>query len=152
MCLAHLRLNHGRVYIICLVFVWRSSVSASGGKELNMDVKLQIFLLTLLLIQILLIIWTIRTRKMSMRFGSLWIVLILAMAWIVIFPQFILRLSTCFGFEVPSNMLFLLGFFFVLSMIFMLTASISALNEKMKLLIQEISLIKKCVDQYGKKK
>ncbi len=117
-----------------------------------MDVKLQIFLLTLLLIQILLIIWTIRTRKMSMRFGSLWVVLILAMAWIVIFPQFILRLSTCFGFEVPSNMLFLLGFFFVLSMIFMLTASISALNEKMKLLIQEISLIKKCVDQYGKKK
>ena len=39
-----------------------------------MDVKLQIFLLTLLLIQILLIIWTIRTRKMSMRFGSLWVV------------------------------------------------------------------------------
>ncbi len=115
-----------------------------------MKLHLQIFLLLLLLFQLLLIIRTLKNKKLSMRYGSFWIFLLLLMVIVVIFPSILFKISSIFGFEVASNMIFLIGFFFLFYIIFILTISISVQNEKIKLLIQELSLLKESVNN-GKK-
>lgn len=72
------------------------------------------------------------------------------MTLIAIFPNIVFSLSKIFGFEASSNMVFLLGFFFLFYVIFILTISISIQNEKIKLLIQEISLLKESVNKNEK--
>ena len=116
-----------------------------------MRLALTIFLLFLLFIQLILIIHTIKKKKLSIKYGSFWILAILLMAIIVIFPSFLFNISSLFGFEVRSNMIFLLGVFFLFYIIFILTTSISIQNEKIKLLIQEVSLLKESVEEDGKK-
>ncbi len=116
-----------------------------------MNLNLTIFLIALLIFQFILIIRTVKQKKMTIKYASFWILLLVLMSLIVIFPDIIYKLSNLVGFEVPSNMMFLLGFFFLFYVSFIITTSISIQNEKIKLLIQEISLLKERVDKNGKK-
>lgn len=111
---------------------------------------LKIFLLIILFLQLILIIHTTKKRKFSIKYATMWILLVFMMMIVVIFPNILYGASNFLGFEVTSNMIFLLAFFFLFYMIFILTASISIQNEKIKLLIQEISILKERVDKDGK--
>jgi hypothetical protein len=72
------------------------------------------------------------------------------MSIVVIFPGIVFKLSNIAGFEEASNMIFLLGFFFLFYVSFIITTSISIQNEKIKTLIQEVSLLKESVEKNGK--
>lgn len=100
---------------------------------------------------VLKIIRTVKKKKLTMKYASFWIILILMMAIVVIFPGIIFKLSKLAGFEEPSNMIFLLGFFFLFYVSFIITTSVSIQNEKIKSLIQEVSLLKESVNKNGKK-
>ena len=86
-----------------------------------------------------------------MKYASFWIFLIILMTIVVIFPEIVFKISKLAGFKEPSNMVFLLGFFFLFYVSFIITTSISIQNEKTKLLIQEISMLKESVNKNGKK-
>lgn len=116
-----------------------------------MNISLKIFLIMLLLLQLFLIINRVKRKKMTMKYASFWIFLIIIMTIVVIFPSIVFKLSELAGFEEPSNMIFLLGFFFLFYVSFIITTSISIQNEKIKLLIQEVSLLKESVNKNGKK-
>lgn len=116
-----------------------------------MNNALKIFLIILLIVQLILIINTVKRKKFSMKYASFWIFLLILMAIVVLFPKILFKLSEICGFEKTSNMIFLLGFFFLFYIIFILTSSISIQNEKIKLLIQEVSMLKGRIDDNGKK-
>lgn len=116
-----------------------------------MSVNLKIFLILLLFFQIFMIVNTVKRKKLTMRYASFWIVLILIMIMVVIFPGVIFKLSEYTGFEKTSNMIFLLGFFFLFSISFIITTSVSVQNEKIKLLIQELSMLKESGHNNGEK-
>lgn len=116
-----------------------------------MSIELKIFLLLLLVFQLFLIIRTVKRKKLTMKYASFWIVLIILMGIVVIFPNIVFELSFLAGFEEASNMIFLLGFFFLFYVSFIITTSISIQNEKIKLLIQEVSILKESVNKNGKK-
>ena len=111
---------------------------------------LKLFLLILILLQLILIVRTIKLRKLSIRYGSFWILLLLLMIIPVIFPGIFEIISNFFKFEATSNMVFIIGFFFLFSLNFILITSISIQNEKIKLLIQEVSILKERIDKNGK--
>lgn len=115
-----------------------------------MNIMLKVFILLLIIFQLILIVRTAKLKKLSMRYCSFWILLLLLMTVIVIFPNMVFSISNFFNFEASSNMIFLLGFFFLFYVIFILTISISVQNEKIKLLIQEISILKESVKKNGK--
>ena len=106
-----------------------------------MNFSLKISLIVLLVIQLFLIIGRMRKKKMT-----------IIMALVVIFPETIFKLSEKVGFAEPSNMVLLLGFFFLFYLSFIITTSISIQNEKIKTLIQEVSLLKEKVNEYEKRK
>ena len=87
---------------------------------------------------------------MSMRYGSFWIFLLILMSIAVIFPNILISISDYFGFEVASNMIFLVGFFFLFYIIFILTISLSKQKDQIKSLIQEVSILKERVQKDGK--
>lgn len=112
-----------------------------------MNSVLRIFLILLLIFQLVLIVSTVKRKKFSIKYASFWIFLIILMTTIVLFPEIVFKLSEISGFEKTSNMVFLLGFFFLFYIIFILTTNISVQNEKIKLLIQEVSLLKENIDK-----
>lgn len=112
---------------------------------------LKLFLILILLFQLFLIVYTVKKKNLSIKYASFWIFIIIIMTIVVIFPEIIFKLSELFGFEKPSNMIFLLGFFFLFYIIFTITTSISMQNKKIKLLIQEVSLLKERENKDGKK-
>ena len=107
-----------------------------------MNLALKIFMLVLLLFLLVFIIYTIKDKRLSMRYGSFWIITTLIMAILVIFPGGLIKISLLFGFEVASNMILFLGFFGLFCIIFVLTIGMSIQNKKIKELVQEISLLK----------
>ena len=115
-----------------------------------MNIILKLFLFLILIFQLILIIHTIKKRKMSMRYGSFWIFLLILMSIAVIFPNILISISDYFGFEVASNMIFLVGFFFLFYIIFILTISLSKQKDQIKSLIQEVSILKERVQKDGK--
>ena len=117
-----------------------------------MTISLEIFLMLLLVFQIYLIVKVVKKKKLTMKYASFWIFLIVCMFFIVLFPNIVYKLSDLAGFETTSNMLFLLGFFFLFYIAFVITTSISILNEKVKMLIQEISILKESVNKNEKRK
>lgn len=116
-----------------------------------MNFTLKIFLLFLLVLQLIFIIHIVKKDKLSMKYASLWVLLIFILGVVAIFPDFLFWLSEVLGFEKTSNMVFLLGFFFLFYLIFVMMVSISSQNEKIRLLVQELSLLKERVDKNGKK-
>lgn len=110
-----------------------------------MSINLKVSLLVLLLLQLILIIRTTRKKQLTMKYASLWIVLIIIMSIVVLFPGLIFKLSELAGFEKASNMVFLLGFFFLFYLTFILTTSVSKQNAKITLLVQELSILKERV-------
>lgn len=117
-----------------------------------MNLTLKLFLIFLLLVQFILIVRVVKLKKLSMKYGSFWIFLLMLMMIVVIFPELIINISKLFGFEASSNMVFLLGFFFLFYVIFILTISISIQNNKIKLLIEEVSILKEKEKNGGKKR
>lgn len=116
-----------------------------------MNINLKLSLIILLLLQLILIANRVKRKKMTMKYASFWIFLIIIMSVIVVFPSIVFKLSKLAGFEEASNMIFLLGFFFLFYVSFIITTSISIQNEKIKTLIQEVSILKESVDKNGKK-
>lgn len=117
-----------------------------------MSAILKIFLIIILLFQLVIVVNTVRKKQISMKYASLWIVLIVLMCIIALFPEIVMFMSDLMGFEKTSNMVFLLGFFFSFYMIYIHTISISVQNEKIKLLIQEISILKEKLNKSEKQK
>lgn len=60
-----------------------------------------------------------------------------------LFPGVMMGLAKFMGIEVPSNMLFFLGFCFALIIIFVLTIAVSRMSIRIKNLTQEMALYEK---------
>ena len=117
-----------------------------------MSLNLKLSLILLLVIQLFLIINRVKKKKMTIKYACFWIILVLLMAIVVVFPEILFKLSEIMGFEETSNMIFLLGFFFLFYVSLIITSSISSQNEKIKTLIQEVSILKERVSKYEKGK
>ena len=117
-----------------------------------MDIKLKIFLSIVVLLQLILIIRTIKRNSLSIRYGILWIFLIIIMFLGIIFTNVVFKISNVIGFEVPSNMVLILLAFFQFYMSFFLTLKISKQTQQIKTLTQEVSILKERVDNNERKK
>lgn len=103
--------------------------------------QLEMILLSIVILVVTLII--IRSENISVKYSMIWLfsaILILAFS---IFPNFLRFISKSLGFEVVSNMVFMImiGILFLITM--SLTIIVSHQKEQIRLLIQEISRIKK---------
>ena len=111
-----------------------------------MQLSLNIVLIIITLIYLFLVIKAIRKKKLQMSFSIFWLITGIMLIIALLIPNLVENISKALGFEVPANMVFCLTIFVAFYLIFNLTISISKENKKNTTLIQEISMLKKRVE------
>lgn len=107
-----------------------------------MSINLQIVSCLFLLTIISIIIYILRKGRMSVKYSLVWLIATLALLLLLIFPGLFSWLTKMLGFSLGSNMVFagLIAMLMVINIV--LTVIVSGQNEKIRLLIQELSILK----------
>ncbi len=112
-----------------------------------MQTTLKIALISIVLIFILLILISIKRKKMNITFSIFWLVVGAGLIFAVLVPHLIENISNFLGFETTANMLFCITIFIAFYLIFNLMLIASKEYEKSTILVQEVSLLKKKVEE-----
>lgn len=117
-----------------------------------MQISLRIALIIITLIYLFLIIKAIKNKKMQISFSVFWIITGLILIIAIAIPNLIQNISKMLGFEVSVNMIFCVAIFLSFYLIFNLNILIAKENRKNISLVQEISLLKKRVEELENEK
>ena len=115
-----------------------------------MHISLNIVLIIITLIYIFLILKSIRKKKLQMSFSVFWLITGILLIIELLIPNLVENISKILGFEVPANMVFCLTIFVSFYLIFNLTIGLSKENKKNTMLVQEVSILKKRVEELEK--
>lgn len=85
--------------------------------------------------------------RMQIKYSLVWILLAIIILVLAIFPQIVYWLSGLLGFVMPSNFVFSFGLAFLLITSVSLSVIVSWQAHHIRLLIQEVSLLKKQVNK-----
>ncbi len=113
-----------------------------------MSIKLQIFIIVVILLAIIYIIEHVRKKSIDFRYALLWLLVCVCVLILTAFPKLLTILAKILGIASPVNMLFFLGFCLSIVVIFTLSIAVSNLADKVKKMAQEIAIIRK--DMYEK--
>lgn len=116
-----------------------------------MTIKLQIVIAIFVALALLYIGNMVRKKKLELKYTLIWFLVAVFLLIFDAFPTLLGGLSNLLGIASPINMLFFLGFVFVLMIVFTQTAIISNITRKEKRQSQEIALLNKRIDDLEKK-
>ena len=108
-----------------------------------MNIRAQIIIAVLILVAMVAIVNMIRKKALELRYALAWILTGIGILILDIFPGIMDWISDFMGIASPMNMLFFLGFCFMLVIIFGLTAAVSKMSVQIKQLSQELALHEK---------
>ncbi len=112
-----------------------------------MQKQLAIALVCIILIYIFFILKAVKRKNMRIGYLIFWMVTAVALIISILIPDLIDKITKIIGFELPINMIFSVAIFIILYLIFDLMALISKEEHKTTMLIQEISILKKRVEE-----
>lgn len=116
-----------------------------------MNFTLRLSVLAVALILLIVILLLLKRGRVPVKFSILWIISIFLLILLVLFPDVISWMTHLLGFRTMSNMvtgfLILILFFITIS----LTVIVSGQTTKIQLLIQELSLLKKSLEDLKSK-
>ena len=107
---------------------------------MNFNLKLVSILFILLIV--IVIIYALRKKRISIKYAIVWFMASLLLLLFLIFPEMLGWLTKFLGFEMGVNMIFagLIGLLIFINIV--LTVIVSGQSERIRLLIQEVSLLK----------
>lgn len=115
-----------------------------------MSAKFRVLLLVLLIATLICLVMQIRRKKLQLQYSMNWLGMLFILIIIAIFPGLLQWLSEISGVELPINLVFFLGFCFVLLIIYSLTSAVSRLSNENKELAQKIALLDEKLKKDGK--
>ena len=98
------------------------------------------------LIAIIYIANLVRIKRLELKYALIWFLVGILLLIFDLSPNLLYNLTRALGISLPINMLYFLGFGFVLMIIFTQTIVISNLTRKAKRLTQEVGLLNKRID------
>lgn len=107
-----------------------------------MNLTLRIFLVVSAIAVLYFVIRKIKKSKFEAGDSIFWLLFIVLLVLLGLFPQISYSLSRIFGFESPSNFIFLCVIAILLIRVFSLTAKVSLLRTKLDSLVQEVAIYK----------
>ena len=109
----------------------------------EMTIQLRIILIILVFMSFLLFFHRIKGQKLALQYSLSWLILLSVLLVVTIFPEVLEIASRTAGIELPINMVFFLGFVFILMIIYNLTSAISRMSNEIKELTQRLALLEK---------
>ena len=94
------------------------------------------------IVVLIFILHFIKKDKINIKYALVWLLLFFILFLFFVIPGFLDKLTKILGFQVSSNMIFslLIGVLVIINVV--LTGIVSSQDKKIRLLIQEISLLK----------
>jgi hypothetical protein len=115
-----------------------------------MSLKFRVILLILLIATFVVLVMQIRKKKLQLQYSMNWMAMLVILIIIAIFPELLQWLAMVTGVELPINLVFFLGFCFVLLIVYSLTAAVSKLSNENKELAQKVALLEKQMKEENK--
>ena len=115
-----------------------------------MNLKLKIFLIIVCLVFDFFVYDKIVKNKLQLKYSLIWLLGSLILIFVTIFDNLLIPIKTFLGFETISNMIFLIGFFLLTTIIFLMSLKMSEHSLKITKLTQEIAILKKELSKYDK--
>lgn len=103
---------------------------------------LQLFVLAIALLFVTYILKMVSKNQLLIHHSLIWLLLGLTMVVFAIFPHLPGIISNALGFELPLNFLMFISIIFLFVQLFSVTSASSKKNETIKILVQEVSLLK----------
>ena len=117
-----------------------------------MQIQLKIALICILLIYLFCILKAVKRKNMRIGYLIFWTITGVILIIALLIPNLVDNISLKLGFGMPINMIFSAAIFIILYLIFNLTILISKEENKNTLLIQEISILKRRIEELEKDK
>ena len=107
-----------------------------------MKFEIQLVALVFILILFLLVVYYVKKNKISVRYSIVWFLCLLLLTLFTIFPNLLGFVTNLVGIQISSNFIFafMIGVLFIITL--SLTIIVSEEQEKIKQLIQEVSILK----------
>lgn len=112
-----------------------------------MTFKLQIILLIVSVCALAFIFRLIAKGVLQLKYSILWLLVGASFVVLAIFPRILNIISELLGVFTPVNALFLIGYIFLLALVFSLTIAVSKYSDKVRELSQQIALLKKEIEK-----
>lgn len=105
---------------------------------------LRLFLETILLVFLLImvIVSILKKGRINIKYSLVWFISILLVLILSLIPNCMALISNLLGFQTISNMIFAILIFLLIFISLSLTIIVSGQKEKIRLLIQEVSMLK----------
>lgn len=115
-----------------------------------MSIELKITAITSILFLIILILHYVKQEKILIKYSLVWLIPCIVLLIFVLVPGFLTWTTNLLGFQTASNMILtlLVGLLFIITM--SLTVIVSTQKEQIRLLIQEVSILKKDIKNKAK--
>lgn len=110
-----------------------------------MTLKFRLTMAAILLIGFVIIINMVRKKSLDLRYALIWLALIAMILVIVIVPGLLGVITHFLGIYDAMNMVFFMGFVFLIVVTFFLTAALSRNSNRIKALTQQVALLEKQV-------
>lgn len=105
-----------------------------------MSIRIKCVIIAVLILGLLKILGLIKRNKLELKYALSWLFLELGILIITLIPNLLNVISKVLGIYNEINMLFFLGFVFIILVIFSLTMSLSRNSERVRKMAQEIAL------------
>ncbi len=115
-----------------------------------MEMRLRLILAAVIFLFVLVIINFIKKDNISLKYSLIWLISGISMIVATMIPNFLEGMSHFLGFELVSNMIFMIAIIILLMICFSFTIIVSRQTQKIKLLIQEVSILKNRVEKLEK--
>ena len=112
-----------------------------------MELRARFFVIGLSLLGLLLVINLVRTRRLKEEFAILWLLTGATLVLLPVFVDVVDAISYAVGIEYPPAFVFLIALLGVVFILFQFSVSISRYSEQIKVLSQEIALLRDRVRQ-----
>lgn len=108
-----------------------------------MNFRIQIIISIVIVVALCVIINMIRKKALELKYALIWLGVGICILILTLFPEIMEWMTSLMGIELPTNMLFFLGFCFALIILFGLTLVVSRMSIRIKDLAQELALYEK---------
>ena len=106
-----------------------------------MSIRLIVSLILFALIWLVLILYYVRHKKISVKYSLFWFFSALLILIVGLFPWIITFVNEVFGFETISNLVIGMLITILMLITFILTVIVTKQKEQIKTLIQEVSIL-----------
>ncbi len=89
------------------------------------------------------ILYYLKNKMLELKYTLIWLAAGFIMVLLTTFPELLLRFVAIFGIESNMNGLYILLFAFIIMTLMTLTSIVSRQNLKIRILIQELSMLEK---------